>query len=633
MNQNMNRRQFLGTTAIAGAGVTLSLSQLARAQDAAPGSGGKPALLGGKPVRSRPPREWPIMDEREDQAMLETVRSGKWFRGNGPNVQRFEQAYAKVTGAKHCLATNSGTSALFTSLAAVGVSAGDEVIVAPYTFIATVNVILLHHALPIFVDTDPETLQIDARKIEAAITDRTTAIVPVHLGGSAADLDTILAVAKKHKLPVVEDACQSHLAQWRGRALGTWGDTGCFSFQASKNLNCGDGGAVLTNSDEWADKCYSFHNQCRPRPNSKSKAVHTTDRGGNFRMTEFQATILLAQMTRLEDQMKTREQNAAYLRGLLKEIPGIVPARMYDGCTRNAYHIFMYRYQKEHFAGSAAEALPGGAQGRGRGLQRGLRQAEPGRVHQAEPRLALLAAALPRRDAGQVGGTHRLPRQRQAFRGGRLVHPNHPARTAQRHGPDGRSHPQDPEARRRTGLMKWARPPCHATKLWSPAARRPTPSASSATPPPGALLPPPGTSIPATRNATPSARNPATGLSASLPPGTLLPPPPDRLFSPEPAYFHQNPRFRPFCRFWRLSRPVASRLRQLCLADLRCCFAGCPAAHAWRRDSWSFRLIAGVAALHGADLAEDRATAERLKHRRFQLYLAAYRRARRPKQS
>ena len=349
MNQHMNRRQFLGTTAIAGAGATLTLSQVVRAQNA--GADPKPALLGGQPVRSRPPREWPITDEREDKAMLDTVHSGKWFRGNGKNVSRFEEAYARATGAKNCLATNSGTSALFTSLAAVGVAAGDEVIVAPYTFIATVNVILLHHALPIFVDSDPETIQIDARKIEAAITDRTTAIIPVHLGGSAADLDTILAVAKKHKLPVIEDACQSHLGQWRNRCLGTWGDTGCFSFQASKNLNCGDGGAILTNSEELADQCYSFHNQCRPRRNSASEVASKSMRGGNLRMTEFQAAILLAQMTRLEEQMKTREKNAAYLRSLLQEIPGILPARMYEGCTRNAYHLFMYRYQKEHFAG------------------------------------------------------------------------------------------------------------------------------------------------------------------------------------------------------------------------------------------------------------------------------------------
>jgi dTDP-4-amino-4,6-dideoxygalactose transaminase len=351
MKDHLNRRQFLGTTAIAGAGVTLSLAQIAPGQNTNAATGDKPALLGGKPVRTRPPREWPIFDEREDKAMLDTVHSGKWFRGNGKNVVRFEEAYAKATGAKHCLATNSGTSALFISLGAVGVAAGDEVIVAPYTFIATVNVILLHHALPIFVDSDPATLQIDARKIEAAITDRTTAIIPVHLGGSAADLDTILPVAQKHKLPVIEDTCQSHLAQWRNRCLGTWGDTGCFSFQASKNLNCGDGGAILTNNDEWADQCYSFHNQCRPRRNTGSELEPRSSRGGNFRMTEFQAAILLAQMTRLDDQMQTREQNAAYLRRLLQEIPGILPAKMYDGCTRNAYHLFMYRYQKEHFAG------------------------------------------------------------------------------------------------------------------------------------------------------------------------------------------------------------------------------------------------------------------------------------------
>ena len=351
MKDHLNRRQFLGTTAIAGAGITLSLTPMARGADASAATGDKPALLGGKPVRSRPPRDWPIFDEREDKAMLETIHSGKWFRGSGKKVTGFEEAFAKATGARNCLATNSGTSALFTSLAAVGVSAGDEVIVAPYTFIATVNVILLHHALPVFVDSDPETLQVDARKIEAAITDRTTAIIPVHLGGSAADLDTTLAVAKKHKLPVIEDACQSHLGQWRGRALGTWGDTGCFSFQASKNLNCGDGGAILTNNDEWADKAYSFHNNCRSRQTTSNDFVYKSSRGGNLRMTEFQAAILLAQMTRLEDQMKTREQNADYLRGLLKEIPGILPARMYDGCTRNAYHLFMYRYQKDHFAG------------------------------------------------------------------------------------------------------------------------------------------------------------------------------------------------------------------------------------------------------------------------------------------
>ena len=361
MKKHITRRQFIGSTAIAGAGLSLALPRAARSEIKTSVSpltaSDKPALLGGNPVRTEPFPKWPVFDEREDKGILEVVHSGKWFRGSGTKVKAFEDAFAKATGAKYCVATNSGTSALFASLNAVGVSAGDEVIVAPYTFIATVNVILLHHALPIFVDTDPETFQIDARKIELAITDRTTAILPVHLGGSAADVDAILAIARKHKLRVVEDACQSHLAEWRGRKLGTWGDTGCFSFQASKNLNCGDGGAILTNDAELADLCYSFHNNCRARQTSSSDFTYRSSRGGNLRLAEFQGAILLAQMTRLEEQMKTREQNAACLRGLLKDIPGIVPAKMYEGCTRNAYHICMFRYQAEHFAGLSRKSF------------------------------------------------------------------------------------------------------------------------------------------------------------------------------------------------------------------------------------------------------------------------------------
>ena len=143
---------------------------------------------------------------------------------------------------------------------ALGIEPGDEVIVPPYTFIATVNVVLRQHALPVFVDTDINTFQIDAKKIEAAISPRTKAIIPVHLGGSAFDLDAILSVSRKHDIPVIEDACQSHLAEWRGRKVGTYGRTGCFSFQASKNLNSGEGGAILTDDEEIHDRCYMFHN-------------------------------------------------------------------------------------------------------------------------------------------------------------------------------------------------------------------------------------------------------------------------------------------------------------------------------------------------------------------------------------
>jgi dTDP-4-amino-4,6-dideoxygalactose transaminase len=152
----------------------------------------EPAILGGAPVRRQPFPAWPVADALEERSLVEVIRSGKWFRGDGQEVNRFEAAYARLTGSPYCLATANGTSALLTSLHALGVGPGDEVIVPPYTFVATVNVVLLLHALPVFVDTDVETFQIDAGKVEAAITERTRAIVPVHLGGNAADLDRIL---------------------------------------------------------------------------------------------------------------------------------------------------------------------------------------------------------------------------------------------------------------------------------------------------------------------------------------------------------------------------------------------------------------------------------------------------------
>ncbi len=339
-NKKMNRRRFLLVASAAGLVVRPA---------AVPAAGQKPAILGGKAVRSEPFPSWPKFDSREEEAILNTLRSGKWFRGWGENVNRFEKAYAELMGARHCLATANGTSALLTSLSALGVGPGDEVILPPYTFVACVNVILLLHALPVFVDTDPETFQMDAQKVEAAISEHTRAIMPVHLGGSAVDVDAILAIARKHKLPVVEDACQAPLAEWRSRKVGTFGDTGCFSFQASKNLSSGEGGAILSENEELIAKCYTFHN------NSRGRKVDSYDfsyraRGANLRMTEFQAALLMAQMTRLEEQSRTREQNARYLTSLLREIPGILSARMYDGCTRNAYHLYMFRYQKEQFA-------------------------------------------------------------------------------------------------------------------------------------------------------------------------------------------------------------------------------------------------------------------------------------------
>jgi dTDP-4-amino-4,6-dideoxygalactose transaminase len=243
--------------------------------------------------------------------------------------------------------TSCGTTALYASLNAVGVGPGDEVILSPYTFVATLSVILMQHALPVFVDSDRETLQIDAGKIEAKLTPRTRCIMPVHLGGNPVNMDVVLDVAKKHKLPVIEDACQAHTGEWRKRRVSTLGDLGCFSFQASKNLNSGEGGAILTNDSGLHEFCKSFQNTGRGPAGATFAYAR---QGSNLRMTEFQAALLLQQLTRLEEQSRVREQNAQYLTGLLREIPGISPARMYEGTTRNGYHLYMLRYDKAHFA-------------------------------------------------------------------------------------------------------------------------------------------------------------------------------------------------------------------------------------------------------------------------------------------
>ena len=338
MPGDLTRRKILGA---ASTGFLLARSARSAASD-------KPAVLGGRPVRTKPFPAWPVIAENDEQAWMKVLRGGKWNRLDGDLAREFEETWAAKLGAKHCLATANGTSALIISLNALGIGPGDEVIVPPYTFVATVNAVLMQHALPIFVDTDPETFQIDARKIEAAITPRTRCILPVHLGGAPADMDAILEIGRKHNLPVVEDACQAHLAEWRHRKVSTLGALGCFSFQASKNLNSGEGGAILTNNSDLYRVCQSFHNNGRGDAGSGFGYVRN---GANLRITEFQAALLSEQLKRLEEQSQRREQNAAYLTGQLGEIPGIRPARMYPGATRNAYHLYMFRYDKASFAG------------------------------------------------------------------------------------------------------------------------------------------------------------------------------------------------------------------------------------------------------------------------------------------
>jgi len=339
MSISQSRRKFIRNTVAVSAGVCIAKSSTAVAH---------PATTIVDKTASRIPKavtEWPVWDETEENALLNVLNSGTWGRtGGGPRCAEFEAAFSKRLQAKYCVATSSGTTALLTALGALNIGPGDEVILPPYTFVATFNVVTNSYALPVFVDSDPHSFQIDPAKIAAAVTPATKLLLPVHVGGYSADMDAINAVAKQHSLQVIEDACQAPLAEYRGTPVGTQGIGGCFSFQSSKNLNCGEGGALTTSDEAFFHKCYNFHTPGGGKP------AASAGRGSNFRLNEFQAALLVAQFARFERQSDERNTNATYLTELLSEIPGISPAKLTNGCTRSAYHLYMLRYDKRHFA-------------------------------------------------------------------------------------------------------------------------------------------------------------------------------------------------------------------------------------------------------------------------------------------
>jgi perosamine synthetase len=349
MEKKLGRRGFIQMASVAGAGLTLGVPHIVSASNTA---NTKPAILGGPKAHPGAFPGWPVFDDTEKKALLDVLQSGNWGRlGADKTVAKFEREYENLLGVKNCLAVSSGTSALYTMLGALDIGPGDEVIIPPYTFVATYNVVVLNYALPVFVDTDIETFQIDADKINDAVTRQTKVIMPVHIGGSPANLDKLVDIAGKANIPLIEDACQAHLAEWRGRKVGNYGLAGAYSFQSSKNLNSAEGGAIVSNDDQFAKACYSFHNQGQGGKTAAYNAGSSGTRGTNLRITEFQGNILLAQMTRLMEQSNRRSENADYLTKLLNEIPGVAPAKLYDGVTRSAYHLYMFRYDKEQFAG------------------------------------------------------------------------------------------------------------------------------------------------------------------------------------------------------------------------------------------------------------------------------------------
>jgi dTDP-4-amino-4,6-dideoxygalactose transaminase len=306
------------------------------------------ALHGGAPVRTRPWPAWPVWDESDIAALAAVVRSGKWFSGTGTQVKEFGRRWAELHQARYSVPCANGTVALEIALRAAGVKAGDEVITSPYTFIATGSAIVAVNAIPVFADVDPGSLNLDARAVEAAITPRTTAILAVHIAGCPADLDALAEVARRHGLVLLEDAAQAHLAEWNGRRVGAVGAAGTFSFQASKNLNCGDGGVVVTDDETLFETAWSLANCGRVREGGWYEHRMLS---GNYRLTEFQAAVLLTQAARLEAQSDVRTANALYLAEQLAEIEGITPLTRDPRITRHAYHLFIFRYRPEAFGG------------------------------------------------------------------------------------------------------------------------------------------------------------------------------------------------------------------------------------------------------------------------------------------
>jgi dTDP-4-amino-4,6-dideoxygalactose transaminase len=291
-----------------------------------------------------------VFDATEEEAILGVLRSGSWFLGE--RVAEFERTFTEYCEAKHGVSVSSGTVALQVALEAAGVVLGDEVIVPSYTFIATASSVALVGGVPVFVDVDPDTYLIDPAAVEAAITEKTKAIIAVHIAGQPADLDALTAIAAKHGVLLIEDSAQAHAAAWKGRRVGAIGDLGTFSFQASKNLNAGEGGFIVTDDEELQLRAWSIHN-CGRAPGGEWYEHPLV--GGNYRLTEMQAALALSQLRRLDEQTEKRTHSAALLTEQLSEIEGIRPLAVDERVTRHAFHLYVFRYDADAFGGASRE--------------------------------------------------------------------------------------------------------------------------------------------------------------------------------------------------------------------------------------------------------------------------------------
>ncbi len=327
----------------------------------------KLAINGGEPIRAAAWPQWPQWGAAEQTQVKRVLESGEWGGFNAA-VKEFEAQFAQRHRAAHCFTATNGTLSLEAALRVVGVGAGDEVIVPPYTFIATANAPRLAGATPVFVDIDPATYNLDISQVEAAITPKTKAIIPVHFAGLPADMDALLPLAAKHGLYIIEDAAHAHGSTWRGQPVGALGHIGSFSLQASKNLTAGEGGILLTNDEALAGQLWSYINQGRSPDGAWFEHGML---GSNLRMTGWQAGILLAQMERFEEQLQRRQTNARRLHTILAEVDGLEPQAWDERCEIHAHHLFIMRYDAAVWQGVPRERFVEALQAEGIPLSNG----------------------------------------------------------------------------------------------------------------------------------------------------------------------------------------------------------------------------------------------------------------------
>jgi dTDP-4-amino-4,6-dideoxygalactose transaminase len=307
------------------------------------------AINGGPPVRTEPYPDWPKGDDADVAAVEAVVRGGRWggFPEPGPNAAVFEERFAAYQGARHGILMSNGTVTMEVALKALGIGWGDEVIVPALTFAATAYAPMAAGALPVFVDVTPETWTIDPDQAEAAITPRTRAIMPVHLGHQMADMDRVAEIARKHSLAIVEDCAHAHGQRWRDRGAGCIGDFGSFSHQSSKIMTAGEGGTLLTNDDRLARLAHSLIDCGRPKdPDEKEYTF-----GANYRLGELHAALLTVAMDRFPSQQETRAENGTRFEELVRRVPGVRVLEHDERITRWSFYRYIVAIDPEAFAG------------------------------------------------------------------------------------------------------------------------------------------------------------------------------------------------------------------------------------------------------------------------------------------